>query len=442
MPLDMSAMRLPLIAILKKPAVMAAGAVLTLRGLTLASRFLLSVLLAQMLSPEAMGEYGLLTAVIAFGLLGIGLEFYSHTLRIMVAASPEKRTQIIADQMMLGIMAFVLIAILTLCAVLLRLLPLNLALWFLLVLAIEHVSLEATRILIITSRPVRAYIGVFLRGGIWVYALCLVMFAWPSSRSLETVLLCWAGGGILSVAFAAFSLSDLPWRSLKPYRPDRAWICAGIMTARPFILTAAGALTVSYLDRFLIDGFVGRDALGIYTFYSTILIGLLSLGSSISQQFLPKVIAGFANGADAYRKIHRSFFLTMVALAGGMVVIIGGLIWPVLWFLNLPDYTAHLTVFYLMLPGIFLRIVADVPSYTLYAAHSDGKLLVCNLGGAFVSVALNFVLIPTFGIHGAALSGNVASAVLLLSLTVFSRQVVAKSADKKKSARPGFGERG
>ena len=79
-------MRTRLLNFLKRPAVAGAFAVIILRGLTLASRFLLSVLLARMLSPEEMGQYGLVTAVLAFALLALGLEFYSHMYREMVPA--------------------------------------------------------------------------------------------------------------------------------------------------------------------------------------------------------------------------------------------------------------------------------------------------------------------------------------------------------------------
>jgi O-antigen/teichoic acid export membrane protein len=419
-------MRARLFAFLKKPAVIAAGAVLTLRGLTLASRFLLSILLARMLSPVEMGQYGLVTAIVAFGLLGVGLEFYSHTLREIVAASPARRTQIIADQATLGAIAFSVIAVLTFCSVFLGLLPLKLAAWFLLILGIEDVSLEATRILIITSRPVRAYIGVFLRGGVWVYAITVQMLNSPSSRSLDTVLIWWVVGGGLSIVFAAISLSNLPWKTVRNYRPDHKWIRAGLRTARPFILTAVGALTVSYIDRFMIDGFLNRNMLGIYTFYSTILIGILSLGSSISQQFLPKIIAGYSEGIAAYRRVLRVFLLTMTGLAGGVVVLTGVLIWPILTLLNLQEYAANVTVLYLMLPGILMRMVADVPSYALYAAHSDNQLLFCNLGAALISIAANLVLIPILGIHGAALSGDLASGFLLLSLSLLTRRTYAR----------------
>ena len=405
-----------LLGFLKRPAIAGTGAAIILRGLTLASRFLLSLLLARMLSPAEMGEFGLLTAALAFALLAVGLEFYSYTLREMVPASPAGRARIIAGQITLAVIALLVIAAFLLAAIAAGLFPPRLAPLFLLILITEHISLEATRILIITERPVRAYIGVFLRGGIWVYAMAVLMFTTPSTRTLEAVLGWWALGGTLAIAFSAFSLSGLPWRELKGYRPDWRMIFVGLRTARPFMLTAAGALIISYLDRFIIDRFVGREALGIYTFYSTILIGLLSLGGSVSHQFLPKIISGYAVGAHAYRTALRSFFWSLLALAVGTMIISGTLMGPMLNMLGLSLYASELWVFYAMLPGIFLRIMADVPSYALYAARCDRSLLFCNLGAALIATLLNVLLVPILGIYGAALTGGFASAVLFSSL--------------------------
>ena len=73
-----------------------------------------------------------------------------------------------------------------------------------------------------------------------------------------------------------------------------------------------------------------------------------------------------------------------------------------------------------MLPGIFLRMLADVPSYALYAARSDKYLLICNLSSAVVSTVLNVALIPVLGIYGAALASGIASAALFFSLISFA----------------------
>lgn len=414
-------MRVRLLSFVRRPSVLTAGVAMVLRGATLASRFMLSILLARMLSPSDMGEYGLVTAILAFGLFVLGLEFYSYTLRELVPASPAKRVQIIADQIVLASALFAVVFLGAAVAALVGLLPKKILFLFLLVLATENASLEATRILIITSRVIQAYIAGFLRGGIWVYALGLLMFSEPSTRSLEMVMIWWAGGGLLAVVYSALCLLDLPWQNIRYYRPDLDWILTGLRTARPFMLTAVSALMLSYIDRFFIDGFVGREGLGIYTFYSTILIGILSLGTSISHQFLPRIISGHTIGAGAYRRIVVLFFVSMLIVAGGLVFVTGITMGPLLRLFGLRDYAEHIGVFYLMLPGVFLRMLADVPSYALYAAHSDRTLLLCNIAAAAVTIASNIVLVPILGIGGAALSGALASATLFLCLGIVAR---------------------
>jgi O-antigen/teichoic acid export membrane protein len=246
------------------------------------------------------------------------------------------------------------------------------------------------------------------------------MLSSPASRSLETVLIWWALGGAASILFAGYSLRELPWRDLRNRHPDWTWIADGLRVARPFMLTAGGALTISYVDRFMIDGFVGRGALGIYTFYSTISIGILSLGASVSQQFLPKIIAAWSAGADAYRAALRSFFWSLAGVAAGMLVLAAGLISPLIAHLQLTQYALDVGVFFIMLPGVLLRILADVPSYALYAAKADTSLLICNLGSAIAAILLNLMLVPAIGIQGAALSGTIASGVLLSALSVLA----------------------
>ena len=116
-------MLLRLTGFLRRPAVIAAVAVLILRALTLSSRFLFSLLLARMLSAEEVGQYGLVTAILAFALLALGLEFYSHTLRELVPASPARRAEIIADQAALGTATFLIVIVFAFVAGLLGLSP-------------------------------------------------------------------------------------------------------------------------------------------------------------------------------------------------------------------------------------------------------------------------------------------------------------------------------
>ena len=111
---------------------------------------------------------------------------------------------------------------------------------------------------------------------------------------------------------------------------------------------------------------------------------------------------------------------------------------PMLNVLGLSAYASSISVFYSMLPGIFLRMLGDVPSYALYAARSDKYLLLCNLGAALVSTVLNFMLVPVFGIYGAAFTGGVASAVLFFSLAFLAVRGMRENA-REPCAAPSVG---
>jgi O-antigen/teichoic acid export membrane protein len=119
-----------------------------------------------------------------------------------------------------------------------------------------------------------------------------------------------------------------------------------------------------------------------------------------------------------------------------VILLAGVLIYPLMSLLRLEQYTQGVGVFFLMIPGLLLRVLADVPSYALYAARADAGLLVCNLGSAFVSVALNFLLIPLMGNYGAALSSCLASAVLLVTLTYAAARMIRHDVGKPASASP------
>ncbi len=407
-------------AILQRPAILSGVAVINLRVLTLASRFFLSLLMARLLPASELGGYGLLTAVLAFALFIVGLEFYSYTLRRLAIVSDAQKVSIIADQIVLAAVMLSLAAVFGLLVAWLGLFPADLVPWLLIILITEHFSVEGTRILIILSRPVRAYIGLFLRGGLWVFIVFFIMLAEPSARRLETVLMWWAIGGVLCTVLTAASLTHLPWHTVRRYRPDWHSIWGGLRVARPFMITAFSALTLSYFDRFMIEAYLGRELLGVYTFYSLLVIGILSFGTSISHQFLPKVIASYEEGAAEFRGVVRVYALALGAVGGGVVLICALAIWPALILLELNEFSSGLPAFYIMLAAALIRIMADVPSYALYAAHKDKVLLWCNLAAAAIAIVMNVLLVSRLGLVGAACASLVASFVLLLALGYFA----------------------
>ena len=375
-------MRSRLTGFLKRPAVVAAAAVLILRALTLSSRFLLSVLLARMLSPEEMGQYGLVTACLAFALLALGLEFYSHTLRELVPASPDEagadhcrsdgaRNLNFPRRRLFSPSPSVSPGCFRSARAVVHPDPGDRA-----HLAGGHANPDhhlAAGSRLCRSLPARRHLGLRHRRA----DVREPRFAFAGNRP-DLV-----GAGRRGIdPVCGYSLRDLPWRELRNKRPDWAWIGNGLRVARPFMLTAAGALTISYVDRFMIDGFrrtgcarhlhVLFDDLDRYSF-----AGRLGVPAVPAQNH-----RGLVRRRGSLSHVVRSFFWS---LRGRGCRNAGAIRRPdhaVAAVLQLAQYAASVGVFFLMLPGVLLRILADVPSYALYAAKADTSLLICNLGSA------------------------------------------------------------
>ena len=82
---------------------------LILRGLTLGSKFLLSIYLVKFLSLEANGEYGIFVATISLLTYILGIDFYSFNNREILQNDIEDAGSKIKDQFILFFFIYLLV---------------------------------------------------------------------------------------------------------------------------------------------------------------------------------------------------------------------------------------------------------------------------------------------------------------------------------------------
>lgn len=400
---------------IQKLATNASINILVVRAITLASRFLLSIILARALTPEDLGTFGLVSAALPFGIVLIGLEFHNFLVREQVVATPERRVEYIRNQAALYFCNYLLMLAAGVVFVLFRPDLLVAVAWFIALLTVEHLTVEAFRNLIAFARPLAANIILLVRGGLWVYVIGVVMALIPMTRKVETVFTAWFIGGACGIAIAFVLFRKLPWKEVPWRGVDWRWIASGLKISTPFMLIVASILTSTYCDRFFIDAYLQRADVGIYTFFSMLAIGVQSLITSVSQQYLPFIIAARHEGAVAHRRSLVKFTKTLVlcSAAANAVAIVA--IYPLLWLIDKSDYSANLGVFFVLLAASGLRGFADIPAHALYSAGADRDLLISNILSALTAICLSVTLIPTLGLRGAALGSLGAGLVLLMA---------------------------
>ena len=205
---------------------------LALRGITLGSKFLLSIYLVKFLSLEANGEYGIFVATTSMLTYVLGLDFYSFNNREILQENSLESGKKIKNQFFLFTLVYLLVLPLLYVFGLFDFIGKKYILLFYLILIFDHISIELYRLLVVFSKPIQANMNLFLRTGIWILVL---IFAWhydfKDLKNLKSVFNLWLVGSFLSVVYSIFSISTvgvkIPWKE----KMETKWILKGLRIA-------------------------------------------------------------------------------------------------------------------------------------------------------------------------------------------------------------------
>lgn len=392
-----------------------------IRGAGLVAKFLLVLCLVRYFQPSELGLYGIVAAMVAYALFFLGMEFYNYTSRTLVGASPRDQVIIIRDQFILYALTFCALSPLFYLLFYHHVLPYSICFLFFILVIAEHVSNELMRVLIVLSRPYLANVVFFLRQGLWIIVLLPLFYFVPASREFSAVFIAWIAGALLSIVVAGVGLYQLPWRCM--WQAPIQWLrlMHGLNVSRPFMISAFCALSMLYIERFFVNYYCGLDAVGIYTFYAGLSLTLHNLvNTGVSKMRLAHLLAAWKQH-DMPQFQHESVRMlkdtTLFVLVFAALSVC--LIYPFINLIGKSVYLSQVPIFYCLLFGAACRSIADVPLYTLYAQHNDRLLLSINFAAFCIMILGNALLVPRFGLMGAACSSAAAS-LALVSYALFT----------------------
>jgi O-antigen/teichoic acid export membrane protein len=256
---------------------------------------------------------------------------------------------------------------------------------------------------------------MFLRGGLWP----LPVIAWgmldPAARTLDCVLLGWIGGLVLLWLVLAICVArGGRWRCIA-FR--WRWLISGIRPSVPFYVKDIAAAASLHLDRFLISAFLGLELTGVYTLFWSItnVVHNLAVYSVVHPQ-IRNLIAAHGNADDiAFQSAERKIMIEAACWTGALALgaaVVAPFLFPML---GRPALQDNMAAFLLILLATLMRIGADCYGFMLLALHRDHAIAVISIAGAVMSAVLNVVLIPLFGMSGAALAYLLTGASLMIA---------------------------
>lgn len=366
---------------------------ITLRGMTLASKFLLIFFLARFLEPAELGLYGLLVVTVGYALYFLGFDFYAFTTREILSRQREEWGGLLKDQGVLSLLLYGVFLPLFSLIFIRGLLPWNLAGWFFVLVVLEHLTQELSRLLVAISDQLLASALLFLRSGLWGIAVTALMLHEPQARSLVTVLGAWATGGAIALLVGANRIRQLEiagWNK----QIDWHWIGKGLRTAIPLLLATLAIRALFTLDRYWFEALAGLQIVGAYVFFMGMSNALISfLDAGVFSFMYPRLIGAYQQRRPAaFSGVMGQLLVQTICASAAFAVLAMLAIDPLLAWLHKPLYVAQRDLFTWIFLATIIYALSMVPHYGLYAQGRDRPIIQSHVAGLLVFVPATWLI--------------------------------------------------
>ena len=251
---------------------------------------------------------------------------------------------------------------------------------------------------------------------------------------LQAALLSWMSGVILgAVAGFVFVRPILSLKEVPDFGILKKLLGFGIKAH-------IGALALFLLinsDKFLINYFLpdGQTQVGLYAVATSLILIVIYIPDSIATMFLPRVTSLETVDADAYTSsVSRITVLIALAAISGAALAA----WPVVHFMYGRNYYDSMLPFFLLLPGVFFISVSAIMNNALQARKMVFPGAFASLAGCTVNICLNLLVIPRWGIRGAAVTSTISYTIV--AAFIVCRYLSVSKAGFRETILPGRAE--
>lgn len=392
------------------------GGNLALRLLSMGAKFLLVVVISKYLSLEQLGEYGIFVTTITLATFLLGYDFYTYSARQLIYEE-DKQLIYIRDQFLFYLVFYIVILPLFLSIFFVGLIEWKYLVYFYFILVFEHLSQELYRLFTSLSKSVFANFLFFIRTSIWVYYITVSWyFNFADGYGLDTVYSYWLIFSGLSVLLGFIKLSKIYDLTQLNQKIDWQWIKQGIRVSTAFFIGTIAYKVIEFSDRYMIDYFLGKDSVGIYTFYSNIANALQAIVfTMVIMIYYPKMISLYKEQKfSEFKVLVKKFYLEILFYSLLMSGVIAIAIYPLIEFLGKTEFSLEINALWYLLMSILVLNISFVPHYILYVQEKDKIIRTITVLGAVINVILNIMFIPYFGIAGAAVATIISFVFILL----------------------------
>lgn len=236
----------------------------------------------------------------------------------------------------------------------------------------------------------------------FLISICNVIFL-LSSASLITFVIVSGVEIILGAIFMIFSLKRYDDKLLR-WKPSFKTITDLLRESFPLIFAEIAVLVYMKMDQLMIGAFIGNEAVGIYSAAVRLSEMWLLIPFVLTKSVFPKVVKlRNENEKEYYSSLQRLFnLMAFIGILTALFISLSSELWVGFIFgKTFLEASFPLSIHVWSAAFAFLGFVSSLWFTT---ENLQKYILYRTCAGAVCNFALNFVLIPKFGINGAAIA--------------------------------------
>jgi O-antigen/teichoic acid export membrane protein len=200
----------------------------------------------------------------------------------------------------------------------------------------------------------------------------------------------------------------------------------------PMVVHLVGHWALEAADRFILERYLGREAVGLYTIAYGAASTLLLVNASINGAYVPQLVRALSGGDHSFIARSSTYFLGASAAATlGCLALAPTFIRGV--------YAAHVRDAAALAPALaltgILHAVYLIDVNGLFQAKRTGMIPLCSAGAGAVNIALNLWWVPRLGLIGAAWATVLGYAGLAVLFRLARRRVLRLPFERGRLAR-------
>ncbi|WP_378186037.1 polysaccharide biosynthesis C-terminal domain-containing protein [Aquimarina sp. W85] len=390
------------------------------------ARFLLTFFITKNISLQFQGEYTLISTTVTLLVIFFGLDFYVYANRLIVKKSDS---EIYNLKNSLTFYSFFYLLTLPFFYVAYKIFNVDIVpFWVLFLLIIfEHLGQEFFRYYIALKKPLLANILLFIRTGLWCLILDIgFLTLTPFKISLINIVSLWLVCAFLS-CFCGFYFYPNITEFFKQ-KIDLRWIKKGVLVGLAMFLSTICLKIIEFSDRYLIAFFLDKKELGIYSLYFQItnVVNVMIFTMYVSFVY-PDIIKGVhMKQVDELNKAKNTIFSKTFVIVG--IYTVGSFAFLPLFlnYINREELYDKILIFYILIISTLFSNLSFYSHFVLVGAEKEKMILKATLIACVLNITLNFLLVPTIGVYGAAISLLFSNFMLFIIKRRFEKKMISE----------------